>query len=145
MIDEVTAPFLDNSPTSPQRPLMFLTLSQVALGGAIGASLRFLTNVGALRLFGPGFPMGTLIVNVLGSFVMGVLVVVLAKKGGTHLAPLLMTGILGGFTTFSAFSLDALTLWERGQHGLAFGYVAASVILSLAAIAAGLYVARNLI
>jgi CrcB protein len=124
---------------------MFLTLSQVALGGAIGASLRYLTNVGALRLFGQGFPMGTLIVNVLGSFVMGVLVVVLAKKGGTHLAPLLMTGILGGFTTFSAFSLDALTLWERGQHSLAFGYVAASVILSLAAIAAGLFVARNLI
>jgi CrcB protein len=124
---------------------MFLTLSQVALGGAIGASLRYLTNVGALRLFGQGFPMGTLFVNVLGSFVMGVLVVVLAKKGGTHLAPLLMTGILGGFTTFSAFSLDALTLWERGQHSLAFGYVAASVILSLAAIAAGLFVARNLI
>ena len=138
-------PFLDNSPTSPQRPLMFLTLSQVALGGAIGASLRYLTNVGALRLFGQGFPMGTLFVNVLGSFVMGVLVVVLAKKGGTHLAPLLMTGILGGYTTFSAFSLDALTLWERGQHSLAFGYVAASVILSLAAIAAGLFVARNLI
>jgi CrcB protein len=124
---------------------MFLTLSQVALGGAIGASLRYLTNVGALRLFGQGFPMGTLFVNVLGSFVMGVLVVVLAKKGGTHLAPLLMTGILGGYTTFSAFSLDALTLWERGQHSLAFGYVAASVILSLAAIAAGLFVARNLI
>lgn len=124
---------------------MFLTLSQVALGGAIGASLRYLTNVGAMRLFGPGFPMGTLIVNVLGSFVMGVIVVMLAKRGGNHLAPLLMTGILGGFTTFSAFSLDALTLWERGQQGLAFGYVTASVILSLAAIAAGLFVARNLI
>ena len=76
---------------------------------------------------------------------MGVIVVVLAKKGGNHFAPLLMTGILGGFTTFSAFSLDALTLWERGQTGLAFGYVAASVILSLAAIAAGLFVARNLL
>ena len=124
---------------------MFLTLSQVAFGGAIGACLRYLTNVGALRLFGSGFPMGTLIVNVLGSFVMGVIVVMLAKRGGNHLAPLLMTGILGGFTTFSAFSLDALTLWERGQQGLAFGYVAASVILSLAAIAAGLFVARNLI
>lgn len=124
---------------------MILTLFQVALGGAIGASLRYLTNVGAMRMFGPGFPIGTVIVNIAGSFVMGVLVVALAKKGGNHLAPLLMTGILGGFTTFSAFSLDALTLWERGQQGLAFGYVATSVLFSLAAIAAGLFVARNLI
>jgi fluoride exporter len=124
---------------------MILTLFQVALGGAIGASLRYLTNVGAMRMFGPGFPIGTVIVNIAGSFVMGLLVVTLAKKGGNHLAPLLMTGILGGFTTFSAFSLDALTLWERGQQGLAFGYVAASVLFSLAAIAAGLFVARNLI
>lgn len=124
---------------------MFLTLSQVALGGAIGASLRYLTNVGAMRLFGPGFPFGTLIANVLGSFVMGVIVVMLAKKGGNHLAPFLMTGILGGFTTFSAFSLDALTLWERGATLAALGYVAGSVILSLAAIAAGLYVARTLL
>jgi CrcB protein len=123
---------------------MFLNLSQVALGGAIGASLRYLTNVGVIRLVGPGFPLATLIVNVLGSFLMGVMVVVLAKKGGNHLAPFLMTGILGGFTTFSAFSLDTLTLWERGQQGLAFGYICASVILSLAAITAGLFVARSL-
>jgi CrcB protein len=122
---------------------MITTLSQVALGGAIGAALRYLTNVGALRLFGPGFPVATLVVNVAGSFLMGVLVVVLARKGGNHLAPFLMTGILGGFTTFSAFSLDALTLWERGQTLTAFTYVAASVILSLAAIAAGLALARS--
>lgn len=124
---------------------MFLTLSQVALGGALGASLRYLTNVGAVRVFGLGFPLATVVVNVLGSFVMGVLVAFLAKRGGAHLAPFLMTGLLGGFTTFSAFSLDAVTLWERGQQGLAFGYVAASVILSLGAIAAGLSMARNLI
>ena len=122
---------------------MITTLFQVALGGAIGAALRSLTNVSALRLFGPGFPVATLIVNVAGSFLMGVLVVVLARKGGNHLAPFLMTGILGGFTTFSAFSLDALTLWERGQAASAFTYVAASVILSLAAIAAGLALARS--
>jgi CrcB protein len=122
---------------------MITTLSQVALGGAIGAALRYLTNVGAMRLFGPGFPVATLVVNVAGSFLMGVLVVVLARKGGNHLAPFLMTGILGGFTTFSAFSLDALTLWERGQTLTAFTYVAASVILSLAAIAAGLALARS--
>jgi CrcB protein len=124
---------------------MILTLFQVALGGAIGASMRYLTNVGAMRLFGPGFPVGTLVVNITGSFLMGVLIVVLARKGGTAMAPFLMTGILGGFTTFSAFSLDAITIWERGQYGLAFGYVSASVILSLVAIAAGLFMARNLI
>jgi CrcB protein len=122
---------------------MITTLSQVALGGAIGAALRYLTNVGALRLFGTGFPVATLVVNVAGSFLMGVLVVVLARKGGTDLAPFLMTGILGGFTTFSAFSLDALTLWERGEALTAFTYVAASVLLSLAAIAAGLALARS--
>jgi CrcB protein len=123
---------------------MIQTMFQVALGGAIGASLRYLTNVGAMRLFGPSFPYATLIVNILGSFVMGLLVVVLARKGGNHLAPLLMTGILGGFTTFSAFSLDTLTLWERGDQVAALAYVAASVILSLAAIIAGLALARSL-
>jgi fluoride exporter len=122
---------------------MITTLFSVALGGAIGASLRYLTNVSALRLFGSGFPVATLVVNVLGSFLMGVLVVVLARKGGNHLAPFLMTGILGGYTTFSAFSLDALTLWERGEALTAFAYVAASVLLSLAAIAAGLALARS--
>lgn len=121
---------------------MVQTLIQVALGGAIGASLRYLTSLGAMRWIGPGFPYATVIVNVLGSFLMGVLVVVLARKGGTQLAPFLMTGILGGFTTFSAFSLDTLTIWERGQHGLALLYVGVSVALSLAAIAAGLAVAR---
>ena len=97
-----------------------------------------------MRWIGPGFPYATVIVNVVGSFLMGVLVVVLARKGGTQYAPLLMTGVLGGFTTFSAFSFDTLTLWERGQHGLAAVYVGVSVILSLAAIVAGLAVARAL-
>ena len=123
---------------------MFQNLLQVAAGGAMGASLRYLTNVGVMRWIGPGFPYATVIVNVVGSFLMGVLVVVLARKGGTQYAPLLMTGVLGGFTTFSAFSFDTLTLWERGQHGLAAVYVGVSVILSLAAIVAGLAVARAL-
>lgn len=123
---------------------MFLNLIQVALGGAIGASLRYLTNVGVMRWIGPGFPYATLIVNVIGSFLMGVIVVVLSRKGGTHFAPFLMTGILGGFTTFSAFSLDTLTLWERGDHVMAAAYVALSVVLSLAAIVAGLAMARAL-
>ncbi len=122
---------------------MFTTLTQVALGGAIGASLRYLSNVGAMRLFGPGFPYATLFVNILGSFAMGLLVVTLAKKGGTALAPFLMTGILGGFTTFSTFSLDTFTLWERGQSLTALAYIAASILLSLAALAAGIYLARG--
>lgn len=121
---------------------MFSTLLQVALGGAIGASGRYLTGVAAVRVMGHAFPWGTLAVNVLGSFLMGVLVVVLAHTSGTRAAPFLMTGILGGFTTFSAFSLDALTLYERGQFGLAGAYVAGSVMLSLVAIALGLLATR---
>ncbi len=121
---------------------MIMTFGQVALGGALGASARHLVGLGATRLFGTGFPAGTLIVNILGSLLMGVLVVVLAERGGLRLAPFLMTGLLGGFTTFSAFSLDAVALWERGVPGTALLYVAASVGLSLAALAAGLGLTR---
>ena len=122
---------------------MFATLLQVAAGGALGASARYLTGVGAVRLFGHGFPWGTLIVNVVGSFLMGVLIVVLAQKGGMRFAPFLTIGLLGGFTTFSAFSLDAVTLFERGQIGAAAGYVAASVVVSIAALFFGLRIARG--
>ena len=119
---------------------MSLTLIQVAIGGAIGAVLRYLTSVAALRLLGPAFPWGTLTVNVVGSFAMGLLAVWLS---GGRMSPLLMTGVLGGFTTFSAFSLDAVRLFEKGQVGLAGAYVAASVVLSVAALVAGLAVARG--
>lgn len=121
---------------------MLTNLFQAAIGGAFGASARYLTSAATMRLLGPGFPWGTLAVNVLGSFLMGVLVVALAHLGGTRLAPLLVTGVLGGFTTFSAFSLDALTLWERGQAVPAGLYVAASVGLSLAAIVLGMALTR---
>ncbi|MCZ7674988.1 MAG: fluoride efflux transporter CrcB [Roseovarius sp.] len=121
---------------------MLTNLFQVAIGGAFGASARYLTSAATMRLLGPGFPRGTLAVNVLGSFLMGVLVVALAHLGGTRPAPLLVTGVLGGFTTFSAFSLDALTLWERGQAVPAGLYVAASVGLSLAAIVLGMALTR---
>jgi fluoride exporter len=124
---------------------MIYTLLQVALGGAIGASARFLTNAGAMRAIGPGFPYGTLIVNIAGSFLMGVLVVVLAHKGGTRFAPFLMTGVLGGFTTFSAFSLDAFTIWERGQVILAAAYVGGSVVLSIIALVSGVLTMRGLL
>lgn len=123
---------------------MTKTLVQVALGGALGASARYLVNVATMRLAGPGFPWATVIVNVAGSFLMGMLVVALAKTSGTRHAPFLMTGLLGGFTTFSAFSLDTLTLYERGQPGVAAAYVAGSVVLSLAAIVAGIHAAREI-
>lgn len=122
---------------------MIWTLTQVALGGALGSILRYLTNVGVMRFIGPGFPWGTVIVNILGSFAMGALVVILAHKGGMRFAPLLMTGVLGGFTTFSAFSLDAFTIYERGQVGVAAAYVAGSVGLSLLALLAGVLMTRG--
>ena len=122
---------------------MFLTLSQVALGGAIGACLRYLSNVGAMRLFGPGFPYATMFVNIAGSFAMGVLLVFLAHKGGMRAAPFLLTGVLGGFTTFSAFSLDAFALYERGQAGLAAAYILGSVALSILALSLGVLLTRG--
>ena len=122
---------------------MISTLLQVALGGAVGAVARYLTGLGALRVFGAGFPVGTLAVNVLGSFLMGVLAVVLVQKSGARFSPLLMTGLLGGFTTFSAFSLDAVALWEKGAAGAAAIYVVASVLLSIAGLIAGLTLARG--
>jgi fluoride exporter len=114
---------------------MFLTLTQVAIGGAIGSVLRYLMVVQV------GTPIATLVVNVVGSFAMGVLFVTLASR--TSLSPLLMTGVLGGFTTFSAFSLDALKLWEAGDTLQATLYVLASVILSLVAAALGAAIARG--
>ena len=102
---------------------MLLTVAKVALGGAIGASLRYLTGVATLRLMGPGFPWGTLTVNVVGSLAMGLFAAFVAHRGGQAWAPFVMTGVLGGFTTFSAFSLDAVTLFERGQFGTAALYL----------------------
>lgn len=124
---------------------MLTTLLQVALGGAIGATARYLTFIGAVRFLGAGFPWGTLVVNVVGSFLMGVLVVVLAQRDATRLAPFLITGILGGFTTFSAFSLDAMALYDRGETMLAAFYIGASVILSLSALAVAMVVAREVL
>lgn len=124
---------------------MIMTLSHVALGGAIGSAARYLSNVAAMRLFGPGFPVATLFVNILGCFLMGVIVVVLAQKGGLRAAPFLMTGVLGGFTTFSAFALDTFTLYERGQIVTAAGYALGSVVLSLGALVAGVVVTRSVL
>ena len=124
---------------------MISTVTLVALGGAIGASLRWLWGVGVVRLVGHGeFPLAILSANVLGSFLMGVFVVAAAHRGLTHLSPFVMTGLLGGFTTFSAFSLETMTLIERGQPGAAVLYVGLSVGLSIAGLAAGLLLARGI-
>ncbi|MEO0379083.1 MAG: fluoride efflux transporter CrcB [Pseudomonadota bacterium] len=123
---------------------MFTTLSLVALGGAIGASLRWLSGVAMLRALGPSdFPVAIIAVNVVGSFLMGVFVVAAAQRGLTHLSPFVMTGILGGFTTFSAFSLETMTLIERGQMASASLYILLSVGLSVGALALGLIAARG--
>jgi len=122
---------------------MIQTFLTVALGGALGASARYSVNVAMPRLFGHGFPIATMVVNILGSLLMGVLVVVLAQKSGNRYAPFLMTGVLGGFTTFSAFSLDAAKLYESGQFGVAAAYVIGTVVLGLAALFAGMALARG--
>ena len=122
------------------------TVMQVALGGAIGASLRWLAALGVARIVGvgAGFPLAILSVNVLGSFVMGAFMAAAARRGLTHLAPFVATGVLGGFTTFSAFSLEATTLLERGRIGSAALYVGLSVGLSIGALALGAWMARGL-
>lgn len=120
-------------------------LAFVAFGGAIGASLRHLTGMAALRLLGTGFPWGTLAVNVVGALAMGVFVELLARRAGVppELRLFVATGLLGGFTTFSAFSLEVALLWERGATGLAVAYVVASVVGSIAALFCGLWLART--
>ena len=125
-----------------------MTYVLVALGGALGAVLRYLFVGWAGRALGHGLPWGTFGVNVLGSFVMGVVAVVMMERlAGSwgRLSPLVMTGVLGGFTTFSAFSLDALYLIERGRAAAAGAYMAGSVVLSVLALWAGLASARALL
>lgn len=120
----------------------------VFFGAGLGGALRHSVNVGCARYCGTALPFGTLTVNIVGSFIMGALAGWLAFKAGEGwsqpLRLFLTTGILGGFTTFSAFSLDAVLLWERGQTGMALGYVAASVALSIAGLAAGLALVRTM-
>lgn len=118
----------------------------VFIGGGLGASLRHAVNMLCARSFGTAFPWGTFIINITGSTVMGLIAGYLAFKGGAsqHWRLFLMTGILGGYTTFSAFSLDAALLYERGETGLALLYVLGSVALSIAGLFAGLALIRQL-
>jgi CrcB protein len=134
---------LDNPEPIGPLPVMFgSTIILVAVGGAFGAALRFGIGQWVARVAGAGFPFGTLTVNVAGSFVMGILFVLLASKGESRLQPLLMTGVLGGFTTFSAFSLDTLKLIEAGRVMAAGGYIASSVLLSVGALVGGVFAMR---
>ena len=117
----------------------------VFIGAGIGGALRHGVNVGAARLFGYGFPFGTLIVNIAGSFLMGLLAGYFAFRPGIsqHMKLFLTTGILGGFTTFSAFSLDTAPLIERHAFGMAAGYIVGSVAASLSALFFGLATFRS--
>jgi len=127
----------------------------IFLGGGLGATVRHFVGLGALRLLGPGFPYGTFVVNVFGSLVMGLFIGWLVRKGGAassgsgsglfgsqELRLFFATGLLGGFTTFSAFSLDIANLWERGAAALALIYTLGTVAACIIAIFAGLYMAR---
>ncbi|MBZ9654931.1 fluoride efflux transporter CrcB [Phyllobacterium lublinensis] len=116
----------------------------VASGGAIGSVARYLVGILATRILGAAFPFGTLAVNVIGGLLMGLFVELLARRfdGSAELRLFVAVGILGGFTTFSSFSLDVVVLWQRGELGLALIYVLASVILSIGALFFGLWLAR---
>ena len=117
----------------------------VFLGGGLGAMLRHGVNLGAARLLGTAFPWSTFFINVSGSLVMGLVAGLFAFKTGMSEGwrLFLTTGILGGYTTFSAFSLDAALLYERGEPGLSALYVLGSVILSIAGLFAGFWLARS--
>jgi CrcB protein len=117
----------------------------VFLGGGLGAALRHGINVLVGRTLGTDFPYATFLINVSGSLIMGLVAAYFAFKGGAtqHWRLFLTTGILGGYTTFSAFSLDAALLYERGQIGWAALYIVGSVALSVGGLFAGLYIVRQ--
>jgi fluoride exporter len=117
----------------------------VFIGGGLGSTLRYLVNVICPRYLGADFPYHTFIINITGSTVMGLIAGYLALRGEAAASwrLFLMTGILGGYTTFSAFSLDAAMLYERGEIGAALFYVVGSVVFSIAGLFAGLALVRH--
>ena len=121
-------------------------LFSVFVGGGIGATLRYLTGMAALRLIGPGYPYGTLAANLIGGLAMGMLAGVLARAahGGEHWRLFIGVGILGGYTTFSSFSLEVMLMLQRGEWLTGFGYIALSVVGAITALGAGLAVVRVL-
>ncbi|MES2097727.1 MAG: fluoride efflux transporter CrcB [Pseudomonadota bacterium] len=115
----------------------------VMAGGALGSAARYLVGRLALASLGPNYPWGTLAVNLIGGFLMGLLAGALARSGGSeHTRLLVGVGVLGGFTTFSAFSLDTALMIERGDWGVAIAYALVSVVGSILALFAGLYLVR---
>jgi CrcB protein len=118
----------------------------VFIGGGLGSTLRYIVNVICPRLFGDGFPYHTFIINITGSTVMGLIAGYFAFRGDASQSwrLFLMTGILGGYTTFSAFSLDTAVLYERGEIGSALFYVLGSVVFSILGLFAGLTLVRHL-
>ena len=116
----------------------------VFIGAGIGGMFRHAMNVGIARLLGSHFPFHTFLINITGSLVMGLITGWFAAKGVTgHERLFVATGILGGYTTFSAFSLDAVLLWERQEHMLAALYIGGSVVISLAGLMLGLWITRT--
>ncbi|MBT3373908.1 MAG: fluoride efflux transporter CrcB [Rhodospirillaceae bacterium] len=122
-------------------------LLAVAFGGALGALGRHLISGQVMRWMGSGFPWGTMTVNILGSFILGVLVEYMALRWSATLEMrgFLVVGVLGGFTTFSAFSLDVVLLLERGSLGPAFAYIAGNLLLSVCGLFAGLMIFRQVL
>ena len=121
------------------------TVLIVALGGAIGSVARFLVGKAALHIWGPNFPWGTMIVNIAGSFAIGLLAGLFAYmvNWSQDMRNFAIVGVLGGFTTFSSFALDAFTLYERGSYGAAIFYVMGSLFISLISVAAGMAIVRG--
>lgn len=117
----------------------------VGIGGALGAMARFGVNHGTVQLFGHGFPWATMIVNILGSFLMGVIIAKFSTMDNVsnEMKSLIITGFLGAFTTFSTFSLDFVTMWERGEMIQAFSYMFISVIASIMALIFALWLMRG--
>ena len=119
-------------------------LVAIAIGGAMGALGRHFVGVAAVRLIGHGFPWGTLTVNIVGSLAMGFLIEAMALNWSPspEMRALLTVGLLGAFTTFSTFSLDVVSLYERGMVAATAAYIAASLVLSVAALFAGMRLTR---
>jgi fluoride exporter len=117
----------------------------VFVGAGVGGSIRHGMNIWVAHFLGTHFPWHTFVINVLGSLVMGLIAGWFAERGGQfgHIPLFLTTGILGGFTTFSAFSLDAVLLWERHEHLLAALYVGGSVVCAIAGLVIGLWIVRT--
>ena len=123
---------------------MISAIAQIAVGGAIGSVGRYLTGLAAERLLGTNFPYGTLAANLIGSMLMGAAFVFLSGNFGEsgRFSPLIMTGLLGGYTTFSAFSLEAWQLFDSGRPIAALGYAGGSAVLAIASLAVGIALAK---